>query len=202
MKSKINISDVLKKHKETLKSQNYHSNGSIIEERLEISCTDKFIFYLLPIIISFSCILLIGRPQGIIVGLYTGSLSLFIGLFLNMLVLILSFLDPNYKTEDKENRKRLITHTFYNISYTVVASLIALGYLFISLQELFPTSYGVSIEFIKPYIAFENYCISTNTIIQYFFSILFYYMASKVVLTLLMVIKRVFSLFNVDIKNT
>lgn len=202
MKSKINISDIFKKHKETLKSKNHYSCGSTIEERLEISSLDRFTFYILPGIISLACIIFIGRPQGIIVGLYTGSLSLFIGLFLNMLVLILSFLDPNYKTEDKENRKTLIKHTFYNISYTVIASLIALGYLFLSLQEIFPISFGVSIEFIKPYITFESYCILINTIIQYFFSILFYYMASKVVLTLLMVIKRVFSLFNVDIKNT
>ena len=201
-KSKFNISDIFRNHLETLRSPAYKNGNDTITIHGKISLSDKFIFYLLPILVSIICTTIIGRPAGELVTLYTATLSLFIGLFLNMLVLIISTLKPNYDTRDKTTRKQLIEFTFYNIAYTVIASLIALGCLFLSLIELFPESSKIPTCFLQTYLSIPCQEITTNSLVQNIFSLLFYYMLVKIILTLLMILKKTYTLFKIDIKNS
>lgn len=198
MATKINVSLIFRKHKETLKSISEDYVENTIKETLKISPTDIFIFYILPIILASIAIYFIGIPDEKATNLYGICLSIFVGLFLNLLVMITSFLRPTTKVHDTQTRLKLIEETFYNISYTIVISLVGLGYLFLSIQSIFPEKWGINFSFI-PWLNLE--CISINTIIHYIFSFLLYNILVKIIFALLMVIKRVFCLFNVDIRE-
>ena len=140
MATKINISLIFQKHKETLKSTSDEYVDNEIRETRKISRTDKFIFYWLPAIIAFLALCFIRIPDEKATNLYGICLSIFVGLFLNLLVMITSFLRPSVKVNDTKTRLSLIEETFYNISYTIIMSLIGLGYLFFAIQDIFPNN--------------------------------------------------------------
>lgn len=77
-------------------------------------------------------------------------------------------------------------------------SLIGLGYLFLAIQDIFPNNWNVDFSFI-PWVGLGN--ITLNLILHYVFSFLLYNVLVKIIFALLMVIKRVFCLFNVDIRD-
>ena len=198
MATKINISLIFQKHKETLKSTSDEYVDNEIRETRKISRTDKFIFYWLPAIIAFLALCFIRIPDEKATNLYGICLSIFVGLFLNLLVMITSFLRPSVKVNDTKTRLSLIEETFYNISYTIIMSLIGLGYLFLAIQDIFPNIWNVDFSFI-PWVGLGN--ITLNLILHYVFSFLLYNVLVKIIFALLMVIKRVFCLFNVDIRD-
>ncbi|MDB9211796.1 hypothetical protein [Odoribacter splanchnicus] len=198
MATKINISLIFQKHKETLKSTSDEYVDNEIRETRKISRTDKFIFYWLPAIIAFLALCFIRIPDEKATNLYGICLSIFVGLFLNLLVMITSFLRPSVKVNDTKTRLSLIEETFYNISYTIIMSLIGLGYLFLAIQDIFPNNWNVDFSFI-PWVGLGN--ITLNLILHYVFSFLLYNVLVKIIFALLMVIKRVFCLFNVDIRD-
>ena len=198
MATKINISLIFQKHKETLKSTSDEYVDNEIRETRKISRTDKFIFYWLPAIIAFLALCFIRIPDEKATNLYGICLSIFVGLFLNLLVMITSFLRPSVKVNDTKTRLSLIEETFYNISYTIIMSLIGLGYLFLAIQDIFPNNWNVDFSFI-PWVGLGY--ITLNLILHYVFSFLLYNVLVKIIFALLMVIKRVFCLFNVDIRD-
>ena len=137
MKSKINLYEIIEKHFSTLKG----GNGEFIKK-------DKKIFFKYPIFIGLLLLIFINSPNEKLINIFTLSLSVFIGLFLNLLVLIISFAENKLKIKDNKNRTELLKQTFYNITYTIVISLIGLGLLFVANISLFPNDRDIFSNFI------------------------------------------------------
>lgn len=190
MKSKINVLEIFKRHKETLSYPD-----KIISKK------DNFIFYTLPILFTFFCLIILRIPDNNTANIFATCLSIFIGLFLNLLVLILTFVENKFNISDYKNRLELVKQIFYNLSYTIVVSLIALGFLFISSVKIFPEKlkWGINISG-EAYKLLRYKRIETNEIISVLFTAFFYFYLSKVMITLLMVIKRIFTLFTAEIE--
>lgn len=198
MTTKISLHLIFQKHKESLKTLTPVRSGNTLTETLKISRTDRFIFYILPVLIGVAATVIIRIPDSQATNLYTVCLSVFVGLFLNLLVMITSVLRPSVKIWDNQTRIELIEQTFYNISYTIVISLLALGTLLLTTLTLFPSGWKINLSFLNP-----GYwgSLPVNTLYHYIFSFLLYYLLCKIILTLFMVIKRVFSLFRTDIQS-
>ncbi len=184
MSSKINVNKILKKHNETLNTKN-----------------DKLYFVRYPLIGSIIIFFILGKPNSDMVNIFAVSLSIFIGLFLNLLVLILSFAKTNSYIKDEENRLELLKETFYNLSYTIILSLIALGVLFLTTITFFPSDLSFTIEMSLMHKSLPDVEIVINEIISFFMLIYFYFVLIKVILTLLMIIKRIFNLFEKEIEQ-
>lgn len=198
MATKISLHLIFQKHRESLKTLTPVRSGNTFTETLKISRTDRFIFYILPVLIAVAATVIIRIPDSQATNLYTVCLSVFVGLFLNLLVMITSVLRPSVKIWDNQTRIELIEQTFYNISYTIVISLLALGTLLLTTLTLFPSGWQINLSFLNP-----GYWSSlpVNTLCHFIFSFLLYYLLCKIILTLLMVIKRVFCLFRTDIQS-
>lgn len=142
----------------------------------------------------------INTPNEKLINIFTLSLSVFIGLFLNLLVLIISFAENKLKIKDNKNRTELLKQTFYNITYTIVVSLIGLGLLFIANISLFPKNWHIDLSFLDN----EYFClpkIYANRIFELLFYFAFYVVFTHIIITLLMIIKRIYKFFNVEIEN-
>ena len=188
MKSKINVYEIIEKHFSTLKSEN------------EFIKRDKKIFFKYPIFIGLLMLLFINSPNEKLINIFTLSLSVFIGLFLNLLVLIISFAENKLKIKDSKNRTELLKQTFYNITYTIVVSLIGLGLLFIANISLFPKDWFINLSSLNnEYFCFPK--IYANKIFELTFYFAFYIVFTHIIATLLMIIKRIYKLFNVEIEN-
>ena len=120
MASKVNVFEIISKHKSTLQH-----NGEFL------SIDIKF-FVTYPILIGLLISLIAGIAEDRLVNIFAICLSIFIGLFLNLLVLIMSYAENKLNIKDKRNRAELLEQTFYNITYTIIASLLALGFLFLA----------------------------------------------------------------------
>ncbi len=165
MFSFINIIEVIKNHYRTLKTDKY---GNI------------FLFVLLPILFGMLAIFIKSVSSGLDSILST-ALSIFIGLFINLLVLIVSLTRTPTK-EKKEIRKQVVEETFYNITYVILISIIALGLIMIK-----NINFGLTHIYL---------CIFKKTII-----FLFTFFFTQILLTILLILKRIFNLFKFDINN-
>lgn len=191
MSSKINVSTIFHKHLESL--------GGKKKKYLK---EDKWIFLYSPVLISIFLIIVIKIPSDKLIEFFTLILSIFIGLFLNLLVLIISFSENKLNIKDKKNRKKLLKQTFYNISYTILMSFLGLGLIFLGSLNLLPVKWKISLEYLQSFF-FNLPCeIELNRILNFFFFFLFYIVFLNIILTLLMVIKRIVSLFDKEIENS
>lgn len=190
MKSKVNILEIIEKHFSTLKNK----NGNLLK-------SDRKYFFIYPILFGLVFVFIIGIPNEKLINFFTLSLSVFIGLFLNLLVLIISFAENKLKISDSENRKKLLQQTFYNITYTIIISLIGLGLLLIANISLFPKEWCVDFSQISNRY-FQLKETSINRIFELIFYYAFYTVFIHIIMTLLMIIKRIFKLFNAEIDET
>lgn len=154
----INILDVFKSH------------STIIKEN-----KSKGMFYFFPLIVSI-LFYFFGNYTKELDSIFSNSLSIFIGLFINLLVLIPSVI-MNGKGKKVKIRAELVREMFYNISYVTVVSVIALVILIIK-------------NSIKCNVVFEKILI-----------FIFIYIFTNISLTLTMIIKRVFRLFEYDLRS-
>lgn len=157
----INIKKILKNHYRTLKPAKL---GNTI------------IYIVFPIAIGIISVFINSVNENL-----DSFLSIFIGLFINFLVLIV-FLTITPAKEKKEIRKQVGEETFYNINYIIIISIFALA--LIMLKNI---DFGFS-EFI-----------SSN--IKKGISFVFGFLFTQILLTILMIIKRIFNLFKFDIDN-
>ncbi len=190
MSSKVNVSEIVSKHKSTLQG----GNGKLLK-------LDKKYFITYPIILGLILSFLIRIPNDGLVNIFAICLSIFIGLFLNLLVLIISFAENKLNIKDKSNRAILLEHTFYNITYTIVASLVGLGFLFLSNIDFFPTNWKVNLSFIDRIIDLKASELTINAIVQFVLYFVFYSIFIHIIMTLLMIVKRIFSLFKAEIEE-
>jgi hypothetical protein len=190
MSSKVNVSEIVSKHKSTLQG----GNGKLLK-------LDRKYFITYPIILGLILSFLIRIPNDGLVNIFAICLSIFIGLFLNLLVLIISFAENKLNIKDKSNRAILLEHTFYNITYTIVASLVGLGFLFLSNIDFFPTNWKVNLSFIDRIIDLKTCELTINAIVQFVLYFVFYSIFIHIIMTLLMIVKRIFSLFKAEIEE-
>ena len=106
MASKVNVYEIISKHKSTLESD----EGKFLKK-------DKKNFIVYPIILGLLLTIMVRIPSDGLVNIFAICLSIFIGLFLNLLVLIISFAENKLSIKDKKNRAILLEQTFYNITY-------------------------------------------------------------------------------------
>lgn len=190
MASKVNVREIINKHISTLQS----SNGKLNRK-------DKKIFIYFPLLLGFFLSLTVGVPNEVLLNIFAVCLSIFIGLFLNLLVLIISFAENKLNVKDKRNRAILLEQTFYNITYTIIASLIGLGLLFISNVDFFPENWTADFNPLLSKLSINIKLISINSIFKFIFYFFFYSVFCHIIITLLMIIKRIFKLFKVEIEH-
>lgn len=180
MYSRLNFKSIIDGHNDTLKG----ANGIIPwKEKLE--------FYIIPIIISL-VIAYFKYINDEITNILTICLSVLIGLLLNLLVLILSNVQSKDQILDLSNRKNrlnLIEETFYNISFTILLSIMALIAILLMNMCLFDFKILVA-----PFIT-----INIKFIIIYTFSVIIYFLNIKIFINLFMVLKRMTKVFKEDL---
>lgn len=165
MFSFINVFEVIKNHYRTLKSD---ASGNLL------------IFLILPICIAVISIF-VKSINSNLDSILSTALSIFIGLFINLLVLIVTLTKTPVK-EKKEIRRLVVEETFYNITYVILISIIALG--LIMLKNI---NFGFN----------DTGLMIFRKSIVFIFTFLFV----QILLTILLIIKRIFNLFKFDINH-
>lgn len=196
MGSKISLSAIFKEHDSSLKLENGKYSG-----------TDKLCFVTLPLLIAVSCVFIFGIPNDRLVTIFSTILSVFIGMFLNLLALLVSFSKDNSAVKDKKNRKKLLKETFSNVSYTIVISIFSLVFLLLSSIKF--TLFDVLIisidsSYIENLFNIQDELIKRINLVSYLTiiaSFCFYLLFSKVLITTLMIVKRIYRFFNVEITS-
>lgn len=189
MASKVNVFEIISKHKSTLQH-----NGEFL------SIDIKF-FVTYPILIGLLISLIAGIAEDRLVNIFAICLSIFIGLFLNLLVLIMSYAENKLNIKDKRNRAELLEQTFYNITYTIIASLLALGFLFLACINYFPNNWVLDIRSLASKFNVILDCIPWNSIFRFLLCFVFYSIFAHIIMTLLMIVKRIFKLFKVELEE-
>lgn len=158
--SKINIVRILKKHISTLQHLGRTNKADI------------WTFYIIPCVISLVLTIKVEISDSFI-ELLGVILSIFIGLFLNLLMLLISYAPP----ENIENSRRelLVTakkETFYNVSYIILLCILELLCLLVFI-------------YIKELVYISN-----------ILSFIIYALTIHIFLILLMILKRIFSIYD------
>lgn len=158
--SKINIVRIIASHISTLKNLN------------KLNKADLWTFYIIPCAVSILLCVEIEISTGL-ENLLGVILSIFIGLFLNLLMLLISYVPP---TNIDDNRKKLLIATkkesFYNVSYIILICIIELLLLLI-------------FTYVKEFKYITN-----------IFSFMIYFLSIHIFLSLLMILKRIFALYD------
>ncbi|WP_152526894.1 hypothetical protein [Pseudogulbenkiania ferrooxidans] len=171
MLEKINITAIVKEHLQTLK------RGSCTE----ISTWEVTLFFAIPIVIALPLAIYFDISSDFVNGIVTAA-SIFAGLLLNLLVLIYTVLSRQRQPakNDKEKQrlvifKQVLKETFANISFCILTSVILVAVCLLSYIKggIFPKG-------------------------NHF---LIYFLISQLILTLLMILKRIHKLFDFEISN-
>jgi len=154
--NKINCFSIIENHLRTLVT---YSTG-------KPSVDDWFTFFILPIILSGVMFYINGTTSSNTVNLIITALSIFVGLLINVLVLIFSLIQQE---TTKEIKIRILKETISNISYTIIISII--------------TIIICLLTFIN-----NHFLLVIATLLIYFFVVNFF-------ITLMMIVKRMYLLF-------
>lgn len=171
MLEKINVSKIFKDHWGTLK--NY--------DKKNVSITDIFLFYILPLI--FSIIISFYVKLSFIVSISSELITFYSvlgGFMLNLLALIYGFDITKFKTP--ELAKRVLKELSSNISY-----LIALASILVVL--LFVTKSILGISLIQGINYFKTVLVTKKIMVAFFI-----FTFTNFSLTILMILKRFYSL--------
>lgn len=171
----INIKDIFTKHFIVLKKGGW---------------SNFIIFVIIPLILAISSFL-ISQTNDNLDGILSTLLSVFIGLFINLLVLIVS-VTRGFSKHKKRIRVDIIEEMFYNITFVITISLFALVLILLKNIDLFSESRNICI--------FENNY-TYNEVIKNIFSFIFVFLFSEIVLTIILIVKRIFRLFAFDIEE-
>ncbi|SNR97692.1 hypothetical protein [Flavobacterium sp. ov086] len=180
MYSKLNVKSIVTGHKDSLMNEN---NSSYKKE-----------FIYLPFMVAL-ILVLIRIPDSDIKNIFSICLSILIGLYLNILVLLISSISSeNLKisNEQKKIRLELLKETLYNVSFSVYVSVKALIVLFIS------SIFIVTSESLN-----ELLCVFLNKdfnyLIQLFLGFFLYKYTIDIFLILFMILKRITVIFSKEI---
>lgn len=185
MYSKLNIKNIIIGHKSSLADGKNNSNY-------------KKEFILLPTIAAIALIL-IKVPDNDVKNIFGICLSILIGLYLNILVLLISSISSeNLKITHKQKKIRLelLRETLYNVSFSVYISVKALIALFLS------TILVVTNDTLNDF-----FCVLTNHnfnyFIQFILGLFLYKYTIDIFLILFIILKRINVLYTkeIDIEN-
>lgn len=180
MYSKLNIKSIVSGHKDSLMNEN---NSSYKKE---------FIYF--PFMVAL-ILVLIRIPDSDIKNIFSICLSILIGLYLNILVLLISSISSeNLKisNEQKKIRLELLKETLYNVSFSVYVSVKALIVLFLS--SIFIVNSESLNDLLCVFINKDfNYCI------QIFLGFFLYKYTIDIFLILFMILKRITIIFSKEI---
>ncbi len=157
MLNKINIKNIIVNHLDSLR--NHNSKKATFD--------DWFTFFLLPI--SVSCILIFFKVtlSSEAINIIITSLSILIGLLINVIVLIFDMIKRDNKNYIKNE---LLRELLSNISFTILLSIFLIG---VTLSSFLDNNLIKSISFFLVYFLLTNF-----------------------ILTILMILKRIHNLFN------
>ena len=155
MATKIDVGKIVKAHFETI-TKGTNRAGS-----------DWFIFLIIPAAVAVLLVLLEAYMSDSLLSTIVSGLSIFVGLLLNVVVLLFDIVRSTRKQTVKH---RIITETLANVCFAILLSLFTIPIALTTQITRWP--------FLKPYTSFFTYFLS------------FMFMA-----TLLMIVKRVYSLF-------
>ncbi|MDO8253170.1 hypothetical protein [Shewanella algae] len=180
MSSKINILNIVKGHFDTLRSS---STG-------KVSIYDYFTFILLPLAVSAFIVWFGFEQSDQMSSLLVNFGAIFTALLLSVLVLVY---DQGNKLADKmENNndkpifnqiKTLLDHLYYNICYSIVVS-VSLVFLCLIEKVLRDCHFDISVKDINVNIQLDNYLLSPLII----------FLTMNLMLTILMIVKRMHTL--------
>ena len=185
MYSKLNIKNIIIGHKSSLVDGKNNSNY-------------KKEFILLPLVAAIALIF-IKVPDSDVKNIFGICFSILIGLYLNILVLLISSISSeNLKITHKQKkiRLKLLKETLYNVSFSVYISVKALIVLFLS------TILVLTNETLNDF-----FCVLTNHDFNYFIQIILglflYKYTIDIFLILFIILKRINILYTkeIDIEN-
>lgn len=126
MLSKINIWRIITDHLATLKDADKGRPGF----------SDFFLFLLLPcggaVVIVFVFHKLLSDN---LINILITSLSIFVGLLLNLLVIIFDIINKITERKTEELKKMFLREIYSNISFSILNSLITIGFLVVALID-------------------------------------------------------------------
>jgi hypothetical protein len=122
-------------------------------------------------------------------------MAIFSGLLFNVLVLLLSTTKACKMHPDKENRKILLNETFYNLSYTILMSLVSIIILLVQKINIPSSKELFCIDFLIK----RSY--TSSEIIQELLAIAAYWIFINICVTILLILYNIFKLFELDIQS-
>jgi len=158
--SKINPILIIKDHLITL--VDYQKNQT--ENKPQYSIWDFFVFYGIPLIVAIVCIRYFKEISSSLTNILITTFSIFVGLLLNLLVIIYDLVKKSIE-KNNELKRRFLREIFSNVSYSILISLLLVCCLLISL---------IDIDYLQLTLSFVSYFLIGN-----FF------------LTILMILKRI-----------
>lgn len=190
---RIDISSIFSQHLTTL----YHYEKRQFYNKTEIPFSDKFIFLVIPILLSILFCFAGLKFNKDYVNITLTCLSIFAGLLFGLLTMVFSMVQENQKLnpekEKDESKKKIILakidltkHLFINISFSIVLSLLAL--IFVLFTQFYPVQIVEMIDTWKYYIYLKKSYLYALNGLSFFFIIEF-------MLTLMMILRRFTVLF-------
>ena len=191
---RINIIQIFKAHKNTLYDYAKYKK----EKKKVVPLSDLFLFFVLPLLTS--CIITLVLKLYITteyLNIIITSLSIFVGLLFSLLTLVFDLIKKEKLITASENSSEiqkakylLLQELFINISFAIALSILTISSsLFTRFNPVVLKEFLLKLKIY--YLLKPIYLISTN-IISLFLSILF-------LLTLLMILKRFFIIFKIEI---
>lgn len=184
---RIEISSLLSRHMTTF----YHYEKKSFYNKSEIPTSDKFIFLVIPLLLSILLCFLGLQFNKDYVNIILTSLSIFTGLLFTLLTMILSLVQDNSKidlTKIEANDKRrvvakidLTKHLFINTAFAISLAILAL--IFVLLTQFYPIRIIEILSQYKTYYLIKSTYLYLSNGISFFLIIEFF-------LTLLMIVKR------------
>ena len=180
----ISIKEILQKEKEILK----------------VDPNNKWIFFILPMLLGILCSALFYKDTKVVVASLTLFLSIFIPIFISLLATLISFVMNKIKTRHNKERIPLIKETFYNICYLIPISLFLLAlslFMNLTIGDKCIIYHDI---FVSP-ICGTIFSIDITIHFFYLFiiGIFFYGGIIHLIMNILMVTKRIFKLFDKEI---
>lgn len=172
---KINLTRIVSDHTKTLINQN----------KKQSTFDDYFTFLIIPISISFILVYFGFFLDLNMVSLICTSLSIFVGLLLNIIVLLFDLVSK----DQYPNKTQLLKEMLSNISFTIVLSVLCILFSFPCLidHDITTNMYGVF-----------PYC---KAALIWIFHLFEYFLLAEFLMTLLMILKRMYALFADEIEK-
>ncbi|WP_234567499.1 hypothetical protein [Rhodohalobacter sp. 614A] len=193
MSSKVNIKGILKAHISTLYDA---KSAKVDDDEKKLDPWDVFWFFIFPGVVVTFLFLFIDLKHDKIINAISISLSIFVGLLLNLLVLISAQLkketreslkqkNPSITDKDLElqlKKNYLIKELYSNISYSIIIAVLSLVVVFIGyiLSEIYIPGISIKASLIPNFLV--------------------YYLYLNLLLTLFMILKRTYLILESEFK--